>query len=280
LGGHDHLCAALAAGAYQPGSVIDSSGTAQAVLMVLPAFATGAALAEHGFACYAHVVPGHYVLKGGLKAAGGAIDWLAQQLSGVDTPLTEEVYMALAAAAASGTGRRAGPVWLPHMIGSGTPLGDAHSRAALVGLQIEHERGDIFRGLLESLAFWLRHNLEVMQTLTGQGMGEIMLLGGATRLRLLAQLKADVLNLPVLLPGEANASAIGAALLAGLGSGVFASPAEAVASRRDELTTLQPDPRRAVWYEQLYQQAYLPLYDALRTVHHTLEGLDNQQNFR
>jgi xylulokinase len=280
LGGHDHLCAALAAGAYQPGAVIDSSGTAQAVLMVLPAFATGAALAEHGFACYAHVIPGYYVLKGGLKAAGGAIDWLAQQLSGLDTPLTEEVYTALATAAASGAGRRAGPLWLPHLIGSGTPLGDAHSRAALVGLQIEHERGDIFRGLLESLAFWLRHNLEVMQTLTGQGVGEIMLLGGANRLRLLAQLKADVLNLPVLLPSEGNASAIGAALLAGLGTGVFASPAAAVASRRDELTIHQPDPQRALWYEQLYRQVYLPLYDALRTIHHTLEVLDNQQDLR
>lgn len=275
LGGHDHLCAALAAGAYQPGAVTDSSGTAQAVLMVLPAFATSSIVAEYGFACYAHVVPGQYVLKGGGKAAGGAVDWLARQLYGPGTPLNEEVYLALTTAAESGVGRRAGPLWLPHLIGSGTPTGDTLSRAALVGLQIEHERGDIFRGLLESLAFWLRHNLEVMRSLTGQEVGEIMLLGGITRLRLLSQLKADVLNLPVLLPSEGNASAIGAALLAGLGAGIFASPAAAVASRRDNLTALQPDLQRALWYEQVYRQAYLPLYSALRTVHHTLNDLDH-----
>lgn len=280
LGGHDHLCAALAAGTYQPGAVIDSSGTSEAVLMILPAFASSVALAEQGFACYAHVVPGHYVLKGGLKTAGGAIDWLVRQLNGLDMPLTEEVYLALTTAAESGVGRRAGPLWLPHLIGSGTPTGDTLSRAALVGLQIEHERGDIFRGLLESLAFWLRHNLEVMGSLTGQEVGEIMLLGGTSRLRLLSQLKADVLNLPVLLPSEGNASAIGAALLAGLGVGVFASPAAAVASRRDNSTALQPDPQRALWYEQVYRQAYLPLYGALRTVHYTLNDLDNQQNWQ
>ncbi len=79
LGGHDHLCAALAVGAWQPGTIVDSSGTAGAVLALLPAFHTSPEAAAGGFACYAHILPGLYVLKAGLKLTGGAIEWLARR---------------------------------------------------------------------------------------------------------------------------------------------------------------------------------------------------------
>ena len=82
LGGHDHLCAAYAAGAYRPGVVADSSGTAQAVLTVVPGFASTPKMAAAGYACYAHVLADQYILKAGLKAAGGAVEWLARQLAG------------------------------------------------------------------------------------------------------------------------------------------------------------------------------------------------------
>ena len=270
LGGHDHLCAALAAGAYEPGIVIDSSGTAQALLAIVPEFHTGPRLAEGGFACYAHVAPGCYVLKAGLKAAGGAVEWLARQLAGPSVPSADLPYAELEAAAERGVGRRAGPLWLPHLIGSGTPEGDRYSQGALIGVRIEHDRGDLFRGLLEGLACWLRHNLAEMEALTGQPAAQVVLLGGTTRLRLLAQLKADLLNLPVVIPALAESSATGAALLAGLGVGVFATPAAAVASLRSERTVLVPDAARAAWYTRLYEQAYRPLYATLRETHHAL----------
>ena len=274
LGGHDHLCAALAAGAHRPGVVIDSSGTAQALLALVPGFHTGPHIAKGGYACYAHVVPDQYVLKGGLKAAGGVVDWWARQLTGPDAALSDDVYAALEEGALASIGRRAGPVWLPHLIGSGTPEGDRHSRGALVGVQIEHERGDLFRGMLESLAFWVRRNLVAMEMLTGQPVEQVMLLGGTTRLRLLTQIKADVLNLPVTVPDVPEAAVTGAALLAGMGAGVFRSSAVAVSSLRYEVAVRTPDPARAAWYDQVYEQIYLPLYEALRDIHHAMERIE------
>jgi len=271
LGGHDHLCAALAAGAYHPGVVIDSCGTAQALLVFTPHFHTSSLIAACGYACYAHVVPGQYALKGGLKAAGGAIEWLVRQWADPDIAPSELPYAELEAAAKVGVGRRAGPLWLPHLIGSGTPEGDRHSRGALVGVQIEHDRADIFRGLLESLALWLRHNLAEMEALTGQPARQVMLLGGTTRLRLLAQMKADALNLPMTIPNVPEAAATGAALLAGLGAGIFATPAAAVDSLCYGYEVVAPDPARVGWYTQLYEQAYRPLYEALRDIHHAME---------
>jgi xylulokinase len=270
LGGHDHLCAALAAGAHRPGVVIDSSGTAQALLALVPGFHTSPRMAQGGYACYVHVVAGQYVLKGGLKAAGGAIDWWAQQLTGLDTVPCDELYAALEEAAEAGIGQRAGPVWLPHLIGSGTPEGDRHSRGALVGVQIEHDQGDLFRGMLESLAFWVRYNLVVMEALTGQPVEHVRLLGGTTRLRLLTQMKADVLAMPVTVPNVPEAAATGAALLAGVGTGVFRTPAGATDSLRYTVEIVAPDPTRVTWYDQVYEQVFEPLYEALRGIHHTM----------
>jgi xylulokinase len=261
------LCAAFAAGADRPGVVVDSSGTAQALLALVPGFHTGPHMARGGYACYAHVIPGQYVLKGGLKAAGGVVDWWVRQLSGPDVALSGDVYAALEEGALDSVGRRAGPVWLPHLIGSGTPEGDRHSRGALVGVQIEHERSDLFRGLLESLAFWMRRNLATMEVLTGQPTEQVMLIGGTTRLRLLTQIKADVLDLPVTVPDVPEAAVTGAALLAGLGAGVFQAPAEAVDSLRHEVAVCMPDPARTAWYNQVYKRVYVPLYEALRDIH-------------
>lgn len=274
LGGHDHLCAAFAVGAYRPGVVADSSGTAQAVSCVVPRFASTPAMAAAGFACYAHVLPDQYILKAGLKAAGGAVEWLARRLAGPAATPDRLPYDELLALAARGVGVRAGPLWLPHLLDSGTPEGDRQSRAALVGVRLEHDAGDIFRGLLESLAFWLRHNLEDVSDLPiWQPVEEVILLGGTTRLALLSQLKADILARPVIVPELPEAAAVGAALLAGLGAGVFRTPAEAVGSLRYGRTVIEPAPGRIAWYDRLYHEAYRPLYAALREVNHRLAAL-------
>jgi xylulokinase len=248
--------------------VVDSTGTAAALLMVLPGFFTGEAFARQSFACYAHVAARQYALKGGLKAAGGSIEWLARQLSGgPDAPLS---YAALEAEAWAGVGKRAGPAWMPHLLGAGSPETDARSRGALIGLQAAHDRGDLFRGLLEALAYWLRLNLSEMERLTGQKPDRLILLGGVTRLKLLSQLKADAVRLPVEVLALPEAAATGAALLAGVGTGVFAGLPEAVQSVAVESETFLPDPQRADWYARLFDQVYAPLYETLKDLNHTL----------
>jgi xylulokinase len=241
--------------------------------MLLPRFLPDPWLAERGYASYAYLLDGLYALKGGLKAAGSAIDWLASLLS----PAGEAPnYAVLEAEARESVGRRAGPLWLPHLIGSGTPQGDRFSRAAAAGLLIEHRPADLFRGMLESLAFWTRQNLEEMAARTGAPVEALTLTGGTTRLRLLSSLKADVLNLPVRVPGVPEAAATGAALLAGLGSGVFRDPLAAVESLRYDCEVIAPDARRAAWYDTMYHSAYLPLYEALQPVHKALKAMDTQ----
>ena len=274
LGGQDHLCASLAAGGHQSGTIVDSTGSASALLLLLPRFLPDPALAWRSYACYAYVLPGLFALKGALKAAGSAIEWLARQLSnGHDID-----YAKLEAAAAQGAGKRAGPLWLPHLIGSGSPEGDRFSSAAMVGVQFEHDRGDLFRGMLESIAFWLRRNLDDMRALTGAEISQVRLIGGVTRLRLLSQLKADVLNQPVIVPLVPESAAVGAALLAGIGAGVFSSPADAVASLRYGCEQIDPIPGHVDWYETMYQTIYRPLYDALQPINRAFTAMRRQDS--
>lgn len=272
-GGHDHLCATLAAGATLPGAAADSTGSAQALIMLLPRFQPQPVLAEEGYAYYAYLLRDVFALKGGMKAAGSAVEWLVRQLT---SPGGELNYPRLEQEAWQGIGKKAGPLWLPHLIGSGSPEGDRFSRAAMVGVQFEHSQGDLFRGMLESLACWMRRNLDKMQRQTGIEVQQVTLTGGVTRLRLLSQLKADVMRLPMLVPEIPESAAVGAALLAGLGAGVFSNPIEAVQSLDYPCAVFQPDPDRAEWYEELYQQAYRPLYTSLKQVNATLTHMDQK----
>ena len=273
LGGQDHLCGALAAGLYRPGMVIDSSGTAQAVLMLLPEFITSLKMAEQTYACYASVLPGYYTLKGGLKAAGGGIAWVAKQLTGLIPESNRLPYEQLEALARKGVGKHAGPVWLPHLNGAGSPEGDRDSMGAMVGVNLNHDQGDIFRGFLESLAFCLRKNVEEMSAISGQTVNQLVLVGGGTRLGLLSQLKSDVLGIPVQIPKLPEASASGAPLLAGIGTGNFASPVEAVESLRYEKQNLEPEQNRMRWYDDLYQRVYHPLYETLWQTNRALKTI-------
>ena len=266
LGGHDHLCAAFAAGASHSGTVVDSTGTAEAVVLVTPAFQPDPYLGEHGYACYAHILPGQFVVKAGLKAAGSSIEWLARLLS----PSTSEPdYPALEAEARATLGQL-GPLWLPHLLESGSPEADPLSRGALVGARLDHHRGDLFRGLLEGLACWLRQNLADLQSTLDIPIETVSLLGGTTRLQLLNQIKACVLNRPVQVALTPEAAAVGAALLAGMGSGVFNSSVEALSSLSYTSLQVEPDPVLSSTYEHVYRQAYLPLYQSLREIHHHL----------
>ncbi len=278
LGGHDHLCAALAAGAVQPGVVIDSMGTSESTLVVLNHFQADVTVVKHGFVCYAHVVPGLYILKAGIHAAGGAIEWLARLLSATNHENIPIPYPELEQEAEKGVGKCIGPLWLPHFIGSGTPEADWNSRAALVGARLDHTRGDLLRGLLESQAFWLKHNLDEIRLLSGQPVQQVILLGGTTRLQLLLRLKASIINLPMVLPDLSESSATGAALLAGLGIGVFKTPQEAVASIQIKNTIIEPNPALVKWYEPIYEKLYRRLYPSLQGIWSEMNSLDQRKD--
>lgn len=260
-GGHDHLCGALAAGVTGPGHLLESMGTASALLAVSHDFHPGQELLEAGCTSYAYVLQHTYATMGSLSFAGGALEWIVALLygQGKQDDLSPQTYAcALEEAATILPGSR-GATIIPSFLGSGTPYGRSSALGAVLGLTPAHNRPELVRALMEGLAFWLRDNIEMLCNLRiAAPHPEITVIGGTTQATPLLQIKADITGCPIRVPQMSEAAATGAALLAGIGAHVFTSGEEAAAAVQHNVQIYEPDPHTVEIYNTIYEQTYLP----------------------
>jgi xylulokinase len=263
VGGHDHFCGALAAG-FRPGPLLDSTGTAAAILALHPSFRPSAELLAGAFDTYAFVLPETFATLGSLSLAGGALEWLVGTLYGEGpAPVDEAGYVRAVQEASQVPPGARGVLVLPYFLGTGTPYGHRPARGAIVGLGPSHGRADIVRALMEALAFWLRDNIEALHRAgVVAGSPDIVAIGGGNEMPGLAQIKADVTGCRVVVPRLVEAVATGAALLAGVGGGAFGSGTEAAQAVASERTVHDPDPSARALYETLLERSYTPLRNA------------------
>ncbi len=260
VAGHDHLCTALAAGVAAPGAVVDSMGTAETLVGVVKTTALGEREFHSGLSYGPHVLPGRLCWLGGLPASGGSIEWLRARLG--DEPLSYEQMDALLAAAAP---IPTGILYFPYLSGRGAPHSDARARAAFVGLTAAHGRPEIARAVLEGTAFEVEAMRRAAEAAAGRRIDELVAVGGGTKNGHWLRIKADVSGYLLRVPALAEATLLGAALIAGIGCGAYADEAEALAAVRDQAATVvEPDPARHASYARLYEDGYIPLQGPLR----------------
>jgi xylulokinase len=261
LGGHDRACGAFAARGGTD-CAIDSAGTAEALMVSLAAEATRELDVSHGIARYFDVIPGRQLLAARVGLAGGLVEWARKQFFGApDVPAAsyEAVFGGLAPEAGfSGVvcyptfGRSISPDWIPGEV-----------RGAFVGLTMAHTRTDLLRAILEATCFSLRANISAIEHLIGAPLGRIRVEGGVVRNPVWLQMKADVANRSLESVTMPDLSAVGAALLAGIGAGCYADATGAAATL--DLTTEKWRPResRAVMYERAYETVYRPVAEMM-----------------
>jgi xylulokinase len=166
---------------------------------------------------------------------------------------------------------RSGPtslLLLPDFAGSGTPTFDTSSKGAILGLTFATEKPDLAKAILEGLTFELRLNLDLLKD-GGVSIDELRAIGGGARSELWLQLKADITGVPVVAPRITEAASWGAALLAGMGAGHFASAAEAAEEMIQLDRRFEPDPGCAARYEERFA-LYREVYPALKGIHHRM----------
>jgi len=132
------------------------------------------------------------------------------------------------------------------------------------GLSLGAQRGDLIRAIMEGVAYAMRHLIELIEARSGVRVQRVITVGGAARNRLWRQIKADVWGVDLAASPVADASALGAALTAGVGVGIYSSYQDAVqraVPQAGELTTPNPATRPA--YDHTYR-IYRQLYPALR----------------
>ncbi|SRR5579884_1699693 len=271
IGGHDHLCGAVAAGAVRAGQVVDSVGTAEGVVIPTDTFVYDATFWQHRICCYAHVVPNLFAIQCGLALSGGALAWIADQHF---ADAADPVAAALDAAQNAPPGAR-GLLFFPYMGGNGSPIGDENVSGAFIGLRPEHRRNELTRAVLEGVAFGIHHAIEVSSSVVGPIAEPIQVIGGGSRSPLWLQIRANVLGKRYQAEEMPQATGLGAALLAGIGAGIFPDFATAANTVARQPSTYEPQPEQVEHYQRIFREAYLGVYPGLAPVFAALNRLSS-----
>ena len=250
-GGLDAACGALGAGVYRPGETQEQGGQAGGM-----SICTDKALSHKALILGTHVVPGLWLLQGGTVGGGGALKWFRQELGG---GMSFDELTAEAAEAPPGSD---GVLFLPYMAGERSPIWNPDAKGVFYGLSFDQTRGHLIRSVLEGVAFSLEHNLRTAAE-TGIHVDTLNAMGGASNSVLWTQIKADVTGKTIRVPSSDTATTLGAAILAGVGCGVYGSYGEAV-NRTIRMTRVQePNPENKAVYDRSMER-YLRLYEDLK----------------
>ena len=273
LGGHDYLCGALPVGAFSPGVVLDVTGTWEIVLTTIPEPVLTPEVQRLGVTVETHVARDTYAVWGG-AVASDMLEWYRKEYGLVSQKQAKnEVgrvdWESLMEEASTSPAGARGVMFLPHMSAAGCPVVDTRSMGAFVGLSNFVQRGDMLRAIIEGLDYQVLDIVAALKSSLAINPGKLIAVGGATRNHFWMQNKADVLGLPIEVPEVEEATPLGAAILAGIGIGLYRDEQDAFEQVYKPGKTYQPDTQLAAKYGEWYQ-IYKQLYPALKPVSHQL----------
>lgn len=259
-GGGDQAAGAVGMGIVEPGSVSATIGTSG---VVFAATAHPALDPQGRVHTFCHAVPGRWHVMGVTQAAGLSLRWFRDRF-GSRGDDDRDAYERLTDEALGVPAGADGVLWAPYLMGERTPHLDPEARAALVGLAAGHDRGHVIRAILEGVTFSLRDSLEILRGLDVP-VEAIRVGGGGARSALWRQIQADVYGQPVETVAAEEGAAYGAALLAGVGAGVWSDVDTACAHVVRIASRTEPDPPSVTALDASYRR-YTRLYPALRSI--------------
>lgn len=262
-GGLDAACGTLGTGVIHPGETQEQGGQAGGMSICTDTYQADPRLIL-GF----HVVPGKWLLQGGTTGGGGVMRWLEREFGDYEREegkrQGKHALTLFNEAAEKIPPGSDGAVFLPYMAGERSPIWDPHAKGVFYGLDFSKTKGHFIRAAMEGVAYSLRHNLEI----AGQAGAEVKILramGGSANSLLWTQIKSDITGKPIVVPSSDTATTLGAAILAGVGVGMYESFEEAVKLTVKEKRSHTPNPELKQVYEENYQ-VYLELYRQLKGI--------------
>ncbi|HEX4734098.1 MAG TPA: xylulokinase [Thermoleophilaceae bacterium] len=255
-GAGDQAAGAVGMGVVRPGAVSATIGTSGVVFAATDEPTRDPRGRIHSFC---HAAPARWHVMGVTQAAGLSLRWFAEQFG---PGQAEDLYERLTAEAASAPPGSDGVLWAPYLLGERTPHLDPDARAALVGLSAAHRRGHVVRAILEGVAFSLRDTLAIFDELS-LPVDSIRLGGGGARSALWRQIQADVYGREVEVIAVDEGAAYGAAVLAGVGAGIWPSVEDACDAVVTVAARVPPDAEAAAILASRYG-VFRQLYGVLR----------------
>lgn len=261
--GHDQVAAAIGSGVFERGCAVDGAGTVECVTPAFDGIPESELFHEGHYAVVPYVIPGKYVTYAYTFTGGELIQWYIETLAKHEKALAAEegksVYEIL-----EGTRREepTGILVLPHFAGAGTPYMDENAKGAIIGLTISHTASDLYRAMMEGVAYEMCLNMERL-TAAGVEIQRLHATGGGAASKVWTQIKADVLNIPIVTLGSNEAGAAGCAIMAGVAAGIFPDLLSASQRVIREKGTCFPRPDMHKAYREQYEK-YRALYPAVR----------------
>ncbi len=265
-GAIDAAAEAISAGVVQTGNMMTMFGSSNSLIVL-----TDQLIRTREFWGLNWLMPGTYAVVGGMSTVGSLTRWFRDHFSPLELQQQEaggeDAYAALTQLLDQSPPGAHGLIALPYFQGERTPFEDPDARGVLFGLTLQHNRADVYRALLESVGYGIRHNLDV---LTAQNVEpqRIFGVGGGTKNRTWMQMICDIANISLDIPKQQIGASYGDALMAGVGAGLYES-LEEVQGWIEYQEPLQPNLKKHRQYQVLYT-IYRQLYEQTKDLMHRL----------
>lgn len=253
-GGADNACGAVGSGIIQEGRVMVSIGSSGVVLAQTD---NPQADQEGRIHLFNHACPNSWYMMGVMLSAGMSYEWLEKKLfnNSLDYPKLDQLAEEIEPGSE-------GLLFLPYLYGERTPHNDANARGVYFGISGKHDQRHFTRSVLEGVTFALKDSLELIKD-KGVKVKEIRAIGGGAKSSVWQQILADILGKEINLLNVEEGPAFGAALIAGVGVGVYGSFTEAVSGIVKVQKTIAPRIQNTEKYNRYYQ-LYKKLYYSLK----------------
>jgi xylulokinase len=271
-GAGDQAASAVGNGIVLPGLTSATLGTSGVIFTYTAAPKLDPRGRIHTFC---HALPGKWHVMGVTQGAGLSLRWFRDNFGHGETWYAQQAgvdpYELIIREAEKIRPGSEGLLWLPYLMGERTPHLDSQARGMWFGLTAAHTRAHLIRSILEGVAFSLRDSLEIFKEL-GIPVEQIRASGGGSRSHLWRQIQADIYGKELVTLRTSEGSALGAALLAGVGAKIYASVEESAQEAIRVKESMAPKSDNVAAYEPYYR-VYRDLYPATRELSHTLAQL-------
>jgi xylulokinase len=262
-GGGDQAAGAVGNGIVESGIVSSTVGTSGVVFAFSDRPTVDPGLRLHTFC---HAVPGKWHIMGVMLSAGGSLQWyrdtFCQPEKVVASALGKDPYELIAAEAEQAPVGSEGLLFLPYLTGERTPYPDPNARGVFFGITRRSDRAHFARAILEGVAYGLRDSFEIMRAMQVP-IAQVRASGGGARSPLWRQIQADVTGYPHVTINVDEGPAMGVALLAGVGAGIYPSVEEACRRVISVEKRTEPCTLNHAAYERFYA-VYRRLYAHLK----------------
>ncbi|HEX9060141.1 MAG TPA: FGGY-family carbohydrate kinase, partial [Clostridia bacterium] len=262
-GAGDQAAGAIGNGIVRPGVVSSTIGTSGVVF----AFSENVTIDPLGRVhTFCHAVPNTWHIMGVTQGAGLSLKWFRDNFC-IEEKRTADLmkvdpYMLMDKEAEKVDAGCNGLIYLPYLMGERTPHLDPNAKGVFFGLSAKHEKQDMVRAVMEGVVYSLKDCLEIIKEM-GVGISEVRASGGGGKSPLWRQMQADVFGTEITTINSSEGPALGVALLAGVGAGVYSNITEACDAVIAVKTRQAADTNVTSRYEKFYA-IYTHLYNSLK----------------